>query len=100
MKDPLLLGRFTQASIAALAFAAAGSRIAVATSDLTLEKGRSDAVNVAVVSVLIALGVLVLALGDARSTKRWPRTVARAAGAGIVLIALGVFVGPGVAMLR
>ncbi len=61
-----------------------------------LDKGHADAWA----AVLIGLGVLVLALGHARSAKRWPRLLARATGTGVALLSLGVFAAPGVAMLR
>lgn len=96
MKEPLLLGRFTAAAIAGLAFAAAGSRLAVATSDLVLEKGHAEAWAVA----LVVVGVLVLVLGQVRSPRRGARIGARVAATAVALFGLGVFLAPAVSMIR
>ncbi len=96
MKDPHLLGGFVASSTAALAFAAAGSRLALATSDLVLEKGHAAAWALA----LVALGALILALAHLKSPRRRARLAARVAAGLVAALALGVFAAPGVAMLR
>ncbi len=96
MKDqtPLLLGRFVACAIAGLAFTAAGSRYALSTSELTLEKGAALELG----AVLVFLGLLVLALGHVRTARPLPRSLARATGVLVGLFSLGVYLLPGFAM--
>jgi len=90
------LPRAAAALAGGLAFAAAGSRIALATSDLMIEKGHAEAWAAA----LLFMGALVLAFGHVRSARRSLRLAAQTTSVVVALVAIVVFAAPGVAMLH